>query len=105
MIIYIDDDYKCHVSDNGGMRPVDTDFFGGKCREFIEGYRFIPVGERWVSKEGIVFEGEMIAPWKPYSELEKSQHEYEHEQLAIVTADRDKCLADMQELIDEVLGG
>ncbi len=27
------------------------------------------------------------------------------EQLILVTADRDKCLADMQELIDEVLGG
>ena len=36
MTIYIDNDYKCHVTDAGTMRPVETDFFHGKCDTFIE---------------------------------------------------------------------
>lgn len=105
MTIYIDMDFKCHVSNCGTMRKIDSPFFDSKCAAFIEGYRFVPEGETWVREDGAEFCGEMIAPWKPYAELEKAQTEYEHEQLPIVTADRDKCLADMQELIDEVLGG
>lgn len=105
MIVYVDYDFKCHVTDGGAMRPVVTTFFDGKCAGFIEGYRFIPEGESWRRQDGTVFTGRMIAPWVSYSELAKLQAEYEHEQLAAVTADRDKCLADMQELIDEVLGG
>ena len=31
MRIYIDDDYKCHVSDDGTMTPVETTAFDGKC--------------------------------------------------------------------------
>lgn len=105
MIVYIDNDFKCHSENDGTMLPVETDFFNSKCQAFIEGFRFVPSGERWIRDDGAVFCGEMIAPWKPYDELEKAQTAYANAQLAIVTADRDKCLADMQELIDEVLGG
>ena len=42
MTIYIDNDYKCHVTDDGAMRVVETDFFDGKCAEFVEGYRYVP---------------------------------------------------------------
>ena len=27
MKIYIDDDFKCHVTDDGTMQEVETDFF------------------------------------------------------------------------------
>ena len=56
--------------------------FDDKCDTFIEGYRFIPSGESWVRKDGKVFHGEMISPWKSYSELDQAQREYEKEQLA-----------------------
>lgn len=105
MTVFIDKEFKCHSTNDGDMREIKTDFFDGKCAEFIEGYRFVPDGEAWVRDDGEVFHGEMVTAWKPYAELERAQAQYEHEQLAIVTADRDKCLADMQELIDEVLGG
>ena len=82
MVIYIDNDHKCHVSDDGSMTAVETEFFNGKCDEFIEGYRFVPTGESWVRSDGEVFGGEMIAPWRPYSELDAAQREYEREQLA-----------------------
>jgi len=30
--IYIDSDFKCHVSNDDTMRAVETDFFDGKCK-------------------------------------------------------------------------
>ena len=82
MNIYIDSNFKCHLHDNDGtMTLVKTDFFDGKCAAFIEGYLFIPAGESWTRADGVVFHGEMIAPWKPYSELDIAQRAYEQEQL------------------------
>ena len=81
MKIYIDNDFKCHVTDDGSMTAVETEFFDGKCDELIEGYRFVPEGEIWTREDGEVFEGEMIAPWKPFAELDAVQREYEREQL------------------------
>lgn len=80
--IYIDSDYKCHVNNDGTMTEVQTDFFDGKCSAYIEGYRFVPSGESWARSDGVVFRGEMIAPWKPYTELDTAQREYERELLA-----------------------
>ena len=77
MTIYIDNDYKCHLSDDGTRRAFDVPFFDGKCAEFIEGYRFVPSGGTWIRKDGQVFAGEMISPWKPYDQLYKTQLEYE----------------------------
>lgn len=75
--IYIDSDFKCHVSDDGTMTAVETDFFDGKCDAFIEGYRFVPSGKSWTRSDGIVFHGEMVASWKDYSELDSAQREHE----------------------------
>lgn len=77
MTVYIDKDFKCHTVNDGTMTAVETDFFDGKCNTFIEGYRFVPSGESWTRYDGVVFEGEMIAPWKDYAELDNAQREYE----------------------------
>lgn len=69
MKIYIDNDYKCHVTDDGTMRAVETDFFVGRCSEFIEGYRYIPAGETWTRADGQTFTGEMIVSWRDYSQI------------------------------------
>ena len=82
MKIYVDKSYKCHLSDDGTITEVQTDFFDGKCQEYIEGYRFVPAGESWTRSDGIVFQGEMISPWKPYNELDAAQREYERQKLA-----------------------
>ncbi|MBE6969284.1 MAG: hypothetical protein E7442_04070 [Ruminococcaceae bacterium] len=82
MIVYVDSDFKCHVSKDGTMAAVETGFFDGRCDTFVEGYRFVPAGESWMREDGVVFEGEMITPWKDYSELDEAQREYEREQLA-----------------------
>ena len=77
MKIYIDSDYKCHVTTDGTMREFDVSDFDGKCPAFVEGYRYVPADETWEREDGEVFKGEMIAPWKPYTELYIAQLEYE----------------------------
>ena len=69
MTIYIDNDYKCHVSDDGTRRAFDVPFFDGKCAEFIEGYRYVPSGETWTRADGQTFTGEMISPCRDYSQI------------------------------------
>ena len=80
--IYIDFEFKCHISNDGTMIAIETDFFDGKCDAFVEGYRFVPDGESWTRSDGEVFCGEMIAPWKDYAELEEAQRAYERQLLA-----------------------
>lgn len=81
--IYIDLEFKCHPSNHDGVyTPVETDFFDGKCDAYIEGYRFVPAGENWTREDGVVFSGEMIAPWKDWRALDTIQREYEREHLA-----------------------
>lgn len=80
--IYIDSDFKCHVTNDGTMKAVETEFFDGKCDAFIEGYRFVPDGESWTRSDDAVFYGEMIAPWRNYDELDSAQRKYERERLA-----------------------
>lgn len=75
--IYIDSEFKCHVTDDGTMTAVETDFFDGKCDAYVQGYRFVPAGESWTRSDGKVFSGEMIAPWQDYSLLDFAQRLYE----------------------------
>lgn len=77
MKIYLDADYKCHTSNDGTMREVETSFFNGECKTFIEGYRYIPAGETWTREDGMEFPGEMISPWREYALLEEFKRQYE----------------------------
>lgn len=98
MTIYLDADNICHMENGEGYRTVETSAFDGRCREYIEGYRYVPAGEAWERNDGTVFSGEAMMPVKPYEVLLEAQ-------TAAVTAERDALLDDMQALIDEVLGG
>lgn len=92
--IYIDSDFKCHTVNDGTMTAAQTDFFEGKCDAFIEGYRFVPFGETWTRSDGVVFQGEMISPFKPYDELDDAQRAYEKQ-----------LIADMENALAILLGG
>ena len=81
MILFVDRDFCLHTGNDGTMTAVETDFFDGKCAEFIEGYRFVPQGESWMREDGVVFAGEMISPWKDYAELDAAQRAYERQQM------------------------
>ena len=80
MTIYIDNDYKCHLSDDGTRRAFDVPFFDGKCAEFVEGCRYVPSGETWTRADGQTFTGEMIAPWRDYSQILEIQTAVDHAQ-------------------------
>lgn len=66
--IYVDSFYHCHRLDDGTMTAVETDFFDSKCDTFIEGYCYD-------TSKGYI----QIYPWKPYSELDTAQREYERQ--------------------------
>lgn len=97
-MIYIDSDFKCHVSDDGTMIAVETDAFDGKCGTYVEGYRFIPAGQTWTRADGVIFAGEMIAPWKPWAELDAAQREYEREQYQALAAQNAEYEAALSEI-------
>ena len=76
MTIYIDSDYKCHVSAAEERRAIETNEFDGKCDEWIESFRFVPAGETWVKLNGEMFRGEMVSPWKDLGEAYTAQTAY-----------------------------
>ena len=102
--IYLDSDFKCHISnpDNTYM-AVETNAFDGKRDTYIEGYRYVPSGKTWTRSDGAVFAGEMVAPWKPWAELDAAQREYEREQYQAVVAQNAEYEAALSE-IEEALG-
>ena len=76
--IYLNKDFQCSVTEKSDtVQSIETDAFDGKCNAYVEGYRFIPQGQQWTREDGIVFAGEMIAPFKDYTQLEMVQKLYE----------------------------
>lgn len=80
MEVYIDSEYKCHVSNDGKRRAFEVPYFDGKCPAYIEGYRYIPSGEKWVMPNGEFFRGETRVAWKDSQTLEAIQAAYEEGQ-------------------------
>ena len=99
MVVYLDADYRCYVTHGQNRVAVETDFFDGKCPAYIEGYRFVPAGAAWTRPDGVVFPGEMVAPWRDWRTLDAAQRDYEREQYAAMSAE----LADAQAAL-EMLG-
>ena len=79
MMIFVDNEFKCHTTNDGTMTEIETDAFDGKCAEYIEGFRYVPEGESWTRSDGVVFTGVMVAPWKSHGNLDEVQREYERE--------------------------
>ena len=83
MKLYIDSEYKCHMDNlEGDFREFEDPFFDGKCQMFIEGFRYCPEGESYVREDGEVFRGKCIVPWKPLSDLDAAQRQYERALIA-----------------------
>ena len=93
--VYIDKDCKVFLSDSMDRTAVETDVFDGKCQEWIEGHRYVPANQKWTREDGEVFEGTMITPWKPISELDRAQREYERQLLA----DYESALAEIEKAL------
>ncbi len=102
MILYIDSDFRCHVSPGEGLRAVETTFFDGKTRAYIEGYRLVPAGETWAREDGAEFTGEMVSPWTDWQTLDKIQGEYERAQYPELLAQNGELLETLAQMVEEV---
>lgn len=102
MTLYIDSDYKCHTASGTNLTAVETTAFNGKCASYIEGYRFVPSGSTWIRSDGVAFQGEMMAPWKPWDELDEAQRKYEQEQYETLSAQNAELLDAMASMVEEV---
>lgn len=80
MTIYLDSDFRCHISCSQGFTAVETTAFDGKCHRYIEGCRFVPAGQSWMREDGVVFAGEMVSPAEDSRILEAAQEAYEEAQ-------------------------
>ena len=81
--IYIDSEFKCHATNlNDEYRAFEDQFFDNMCDEAIEGFRYVPLDEKWVRDDGQEFNGKMIIAWKPYEEIEEIQRKYEKDLIA-----------------------
>ena len=100
--IYLDPDFKCHLTDDGTMTAVETDYFDLICDTMTEGYRFVPAGQSWTRSDGAVFRGEMIAPWKPWEELDAAQRAYERELAEALSTENAELISDMAQMVEEV---
>lgn len=101
MKIYLDKDFKCYTENDGTRKEYDVSFFDGKCKEFIEGFVFVPEGETLSNKNG-EFHGIMISAWKPYSELNSAQIVYERQLLSQYKAQNEEYKEALQTLNVEV---
>ncbi len=97
MTVYIDNDFKCYTTDDGTRRAVEAEFFNGKCSAFIEGYRYIPLGETWTNPQGVECSG--VSPWKDYSILAAAQAQYETDLVEIQV--RQAALAELGVTADD----
>lgn len=88
MKIYLDSDFKCHTESDGTMREIETDCFDGKCKEYIEGFKYDD------------HDGLSIYPWKPYSELALIQAAVDRTQSAA-----DAQIMDLLDTIEELIIG
>lgn len=70
--IFIDSEHKCHITNDGTMTAVETDFFDGMCDTYVEGFCY-----------EIRDNSTAIYAWKPYSELDSAQRAYEKQLIAI----------------------
>lgn len=95
-IIYLDDNFGCHVADDGTMTAVETDIFDGKCSAFIEGFRHVPEGQSWIRGDGKKFSGEMTVPRTSFASLAAAQAQYESDQAE---------MQDMRTALDIMLTG
>lgn len=98
--IYLDADFRCHLSDDGTMAAIETDYFDRKCDAYIEGYRLVPSGQTWTRSDGVEFTGEMISPIADWQALDVLQAAYEREQYGALITENESLVVENNELLE-----
>ena len=97
MKVYVDKKtFMCFTEPGMDRDEYEIPFFDGKCKEFVEGHRYVPKGMKWRREDGEVFSGEMLTYGKDSVEVDLAQAEYEKQLLA----DYEAALAESVRLAD-----
>ena len=99
MKFYIDEENKCHVTNDGTMREVEDSCFDNKCPEYIEGFYYIPEGETAVIDDE-EYSGRMLSAFGDCAKMELAQARYELEQVKAELTDADTALAELGVNVD-----
>lgn len=88
MIIYVDptNGYKVSAAPALGRIAAEDAFFGNKCPNLIESYRYVLAGATWTREDGVAFAGPMIAPWRDIRQYAGEQQQYLLDKLAATQA-------------------
>ena len=81
-VVYIDSEFKVHVTNADGRTAIETDAFDGMSDLIIEYHIFVPPGEIHTKPNGITVHGEFIQPFVSEKEMDAAQREYERQKLA-----------------------
>ena len=92
--IYIDSNNHCHVVNDGTMIAVETEVFDGKCDAYIEGHCY-EIMENAIA----------VYMWKPYSELNAAQREYERRLLKESQTELSELKSQQEDLLESYMTG
>lgn len=83
MKVYVDKKtFMCFTEPGEDREEYEIPVFDGKCKEFVEGHRYVPKENEWRREDGEVFRGEMLTYGKDSVEVDLAQTEYEKQRLA-----------------------
>lgn len=86
MVIYIDTQYRCHKEAAPDRRPFDIPTLDGKVADYVEGFLYLPDGERTTLPSGAVVEGPYLTAIQPAAALAARQRGEEQRALALLGA-------------------
>ena len=91
---YLDKNFRIHLEPEENFLSWEDEegFFDSKNSAFIEGYRVIPEGKKWVDKNGTIYSGLIITAAVEYPILYRAQ--LEKEQAESIIAELDAALLD-----------
>lgn len=93
--IYIDEEYMCHVENDGTMTAYELPYFDNMCDQVIESHMYIPQGETYEYK-GQILIGEHIQAVFPSSVINTVQ------QQANIVKEEEAHIEEIAILIDEI---
>ena len=94
MKVYLDSNYVCHLTNDGTMREIESEYLDGLAPTVIEKTRFIPENETWVRPDGVSVFGLVKETIESIDGIENTQEQYR--------ADLEQ-MSDMQNAL-EILG-
>ncbi len=75
--IFLDPEFKCHLTNDGTMLEVQTDVFDIYTSKAVECFRFVPKGHTWIGADGRERHGEFIQAFRSGEVITAYQEQYE----------------------------